>query len=86
MEKEQRNRTQIGNSFSKRGNDTTTKEQNPRQEIVGVRKWSNRTPLEVVGKLMRDATLQANEWKKDIQYTKALVGAEYEIQQEFLVK
>lgn len=42
--------------------------------------------LERVGKEARSAHLNRNEWRKDYRYTKELVGSEYLIQEEFLVK
>ena len=41
--------------------------------------------LEKVGMQMRKEQLLRNEWKRDLQYTKPLVDAEYMIQSEFKV-
>lgn len=43
------------------------------------------TVLERVGIEARREHLFRNEWKKDLQYTRALVNSEYEIQTEFIV-
>ena len=42
--------------------------------------------LEKVGTEMRREHLLRNEWLKDLQYTKTLVDAEYNIQTEFKVR
>ena len=41
--------------------------------------------LEKFGMETRNEHLFRNEWKRDLQYTKALVDAEYQIQTEFTV-
>lgn len=43
------------------------------------------SPLERIGMEARKETLSRNEWRKDSEYTKALVQAEYLIQHEFKV-
>lgn len=46
----------------------------------------NISPLERIGMEARRETLLRNEWlKEDREYTKALVKAEYQIQDEFKV-
>lgn len=41
--------------------------------------------LELYGKAMRDTQLFQNEWRKDNQYSRVLVNAEYMIQTEFKI-
>ncbi len=43
------------------------------------------SPLEMYGQQARQYHLNRNEWKKDLQYTKPLVNAEYMIQTEFKI-
>ena len=47
---------------------------------------SGQTCLEKIGIAMRNEALSKNEWRKDIEYTKALVESEYDIQTEFEIK
>lgn len=42
--------------------------------------------LEMYGRQARQYHLNRNEWKKDLQYTKPLVNAEYMIQTEFKIE
>ena len=49
------------------------------------RVYTGQTCLERFGMEARSAHLMRNEWKKDLQYTKLLVDAEYLIQTEFKV-
>lgn len=48
--------------------------------------WVGVTPLERIGREMREKAELKSEWNKAREYTKALVLAEYSIQQEFKVK
>ena len=48
-------------------------------------KDNGQTCLEKFGIEARGEHLFRNEWRKDIQYTKSLVDAEYDIQNEFIV-
>lgn len=41
--------------------------------------------LEMYGMQARQYHLNKNEWRKDLQYTRALVNAEYNIQTEFKI-
>lgn len=50
------------------------------------RGWVGQTPLERIGRAMRNKSAMRNEWGPNREYTKALVLAEYNIQQEFKVK
>ena len=45
----------------------------------------NPSALEMYGIQARGYHLMRNEWKKDIQYTKSLIDAEYMIQTEFKI-
>lgn len=45
----------------------------------------NASNLEMYGMQARQYHLNRNEWKKDLQYTKQLVNAEYMIQTEFKI-
>ena len=45
----------------------------------------NASTLEMYGAQARKYHLMRNEWKKDFQYTKALVNSEYSIQTEFKI-
>ena len=47
--------------------------------------YTGQTCLERFGMEARSAHLMRNEWKRDLQYTKPLVDAEYLIQTEFKV-
>lgn len=47
--------------------------------------YTGQTCLERFGMEARSAHLMRNEWKRDLQYTKLLVDAEYLIQTEFKV-
>lgn len=47
--------------------------------------YTGQTCLERFGMEARNAHLMRNEWKRDLQYTKLLVDAEYLIQTEFKV-
>lgn len=49
------------------------------------RVYTGQTCLERFGMEARSAHLMRNEWKRDLQYTKLLVDAEYLIQTEFKV-
>ena len=49
------------------------------------RVYTGQTCLERFGMEARSAHLMRNEWKRDLQYTKLLVDAEYIIQTEFKV-
>jgi hypothetical protein len=49
------------------------------------RVYTGQTCLERFGMKARNAHLFRNEWKRDLQYTKTLVDAEYLIQSEFKV-
>ena len=49
------------------------------------RVYTGQTCLERFGMKARSAHLMRNEWKRDLQYTKTLVDAEYLIQSEFKV-
>lgn len=49
------------------------------------RVYTGQTCLERFGMEARSAHLMRNEWKRDLQYTKPLVDAEYLIQTEFKV-
>ena len=49
------------------------------------RVYTGQTCLERFGMEARSAHLMRNEWKRDLQYTKLLVNAEYLIQTEFKV-
>ena len=49
------------------------------------RVYTGQTYLERFGMEARSAHLMRNEWKRDLQYTKLLVDAEYLIQTEFKV-
>jgi len=49
------------------------------------RVYTGQTCLERFGMEARSAHLMRNEWKRDLQYTKLLVDAEYMIQTEFKV-
>ena len=49
------------------------------------RVYTGQTCLERFGMESRNAHLMRNEWKRDLQYTKLLVDAEYLIQTEFKV-
>lgn len=49
------------------------------------RVYTSQTCLERFGMEARTAHLMRNEWKRDLQYTKLLVDAEYLIQTEFKV-
>ena len=49
------------------------------------RVYTGQTCLERFGMEARSANLMRNEWKRDLQYTKLLVDAEYLIQTEFKV-
>ena len=49
------------------------------------RVYTSQTCLERFGMEARSAHLMRNEWKRDLQYTKPLVDAEYLIQTEFKV-
>lgn len=49
------------------------------------RVYTGQTCLERFGMEARNAHLMRNEWKRDLQYTKLLVDAEYLIQTEFKV-
>ena len=49
------------------------------------RVYTGQTCLERFGTEARSAHLMRNEWKRDLQYTKPLVDAEYLIQTEFKV-
>ena len=49
------------------------------------RVYTGQTCLERFGMEARSAHLMRNEWKRDLQYTKLLVDAEYLIQNEFKV-
>lgn len=48
-------------------------------------KTTGQTCLEQYGMAARKEQLMRNEWKKDLQYTKALVNTEYDIQTEFKI-
>lgn len=43
------------------------------------------SPLEMYGIQARGFHLNRNEWRKDLQYTRALVNAEYMVQTEFKI-
>ena len=45
----------------------------------------NSSNLEMYGMQARQYHLNRNEWRKDLQYTRALVNAEYNIQTEFKI-
>lgn len=49
------------------------------------RVYMGQTCLERFGIVARNSSLMRNEWKKDLQYTKPLVDAEYMVQTEFKV-
>ena len=49
------------------------------------RVYTGQTCLERFGMEARSAHIMRNEWKRDLQYTKLLVDAEYLIQTEFKV-
>jgi len=76
----------IENTFQKIGNTLETifgggRIEQPETNVVNSEgKPSN---LEMFGIQARGYHLMRNEWRKDIQYTRALVGAEYMIQNEF---
>jgi len=77
----------VENTFNKIGNTIehifgggTVKQ--PQTNSNGSGKASN---LELYGIQARGHHLMHNEWKKDLQYTKALVESEYMIQTEFKI-
>lgn len=45
----------------------------------------NASNLEMFGMQARQYHLNRNEWRKDLQYTRQLVNAEYNIQTEFKI-
>lgn len=57
------------------------------EEGMSFKSGSNgETTLERIGREARENHLKRNEWvKRHIEYTKALVQAEYDIQREFKV-
>lgn len=57
----------------------------PQQPSSNVSTSGKQTCLEKFGIEARNEHLYRNEWKVDLQYTKALVDAEYMIQNEFPV-
>lgn len=57
----------------------------PQQPSSNVNTSGKQTCLERFGIEARNEHLYRNEWKVDLQYTKALVDAEYMIQNEFPV-
>ncbi len=57
----------------------------PQQPSSNVNTSGKQTCLERFGIEARKEHLYRNEWKIDLQYTKALVDAEYMVQTEFLV-
>jgi len=57
----------------------------PQQPSSNVNTSGKQTCLEKFGIEARNEHLYRNEWKVDLQYTKALVDAEYMIQNEFPV-
>ena len=61
------------------GNKKSTPHNDPNRVYTG------QTCLERFGMEARNAHLMRNEWKRDLQYTKLLVDAEYLIQTEFKV-
>jgi hypothetical protein len=70
----------IGNTLEYIFNGGTTEQ--PITNTNGMGKPSN---LEMYGRQARGYHLMRNEWKKDIQYTRSLVNAEYMIQTEFKI-
>ena len=78
----------VANTFDKVGNAiqdifSGSKDTPPQARIS---KNNSQSCLEKIGMQMRTEQLIRNEWKKDLQYTKPLVNAEYLIQTEFKVK
>lgn len=69
----------VGNAIETILGSNSPKETSPTAVITG------QTCLERFGMEARKEHLMRNEWKKDLQYTKALVNSEYEIQSEFIV-
>lgn len=56
---------------------------NTKQVVVNTNGKSSN--LEMFGMQARQSHLMRNEWKKDLQYTRQLVNAEYMIQTEFKI-
>ena len=55
------------------------------QQIITSNNGGKPSALEMYGIQIRNHHLIRNEWKKDLQYTRALVNAEYQIQTEFKI-
>jgi len=70
----------IGNTLEYIFNGGTTE-----QPITNTNGMGTPSNLEMYGRQARGYHLMRNEWKKDIQYTRALVNAEYMIQTEFKI-
>ena len=78
----------VENTFNKIGDTiqdifSGSKDTPPQIKISNGKGQSN---LEKIGMKMRALQMKRNEWKKNIQYTKSLVNAEYLVQREFKVK
>ena len=70
----------IGNTLEYIFNGGTTE-----QPITNTNGMGTPSNLEMYGRQARGYHLMRNEWKKDIQYTRALVNAEYMVQTEFKI-
>lgn len=77
----------IDNTFKKIGNtiENIMGGKKPQQPSSNVSISGKQTCLERFGIEARNEHLYRNEWKIDLQYTKALVDAEYAVQTEFPV-
>lgn len=77
----------IDNTFKKIGNtiENIMGGKKPQQPSSNVSISGKQTCLERFGIEARNEHLYRNEWKVDLQYTKALVDAEYAVQNEFPV-
>jgi hypothetical protein len=77
----------IDNTFKKIGNtiENIMGGKKPQQPSSNVSISGKQTCLERFGIEARNEHLYRNEWKIDLQYTKALVDAEYAVQNEFPV-
>lgn len=80
----------MAGNFAKRVGDTLeamfgAKKSEPAGFVGGREQTGKQSNLEKIGFAMRKDHLLRNEWKRDIEYTKQLVVAEYLIQNEFKV-
>lgn len=75
----------IENTLNKIGNTIENILGSNKKKSKSIRNSTNQSCLELNGMEARKEHLYRNEWKKDFQYTKALVNSEYEVQTEFKV-